>query len=633
MKKALSFFVFPISLILLFTSCTPLNGGTVSGAEADITHDITLNADISSMDFDIGDDDQNNAYDAENAVRITFSASGISSSSSTAAVDGNTVTICKAGTYILSGKNGNARLAVNSGKKDKIRLVLDGLDLTSTDGPAVYVKEAGKIIVTTVKGKGNSLSDEKKYSFTDENTTPDAVFFSKADLTFNGEGTLSVNGNYKHGIVSKDDLIITGGTLLVNSTSTGIEGKDSVKISGGTITVNSGTDGIRTAKIDDPAKGYIFIGGGEINITSGNDGIQAATVLNVIDGSVSLITGGGSANSSTSGGKNTPGRGMGGPEKPSGSTSDTPSAKGIKAASDVIISGGTLSIDSSDDSVHSNTTVTVSGGTLTISSGDDGIHADSGLCVSEGTITITKSYEGLESADIVISGGRISINASDDGINAAGGKDSSAVDGRPGKGGFARSTGNVTISGGYTVVNASGDGIDSNGTVTVSGGITLVSGPTNNANAAFDYESSAEVSGGILVALGSSGMAAGFTSAENQGAMLVNFTSVQKAGSFAVCDKDGKVIASFNCPKQYSSAVITAPDIRSGNTYNLVSGGTVSDADQNGFSEGGSITGGTSVASVSMTSDLYNNGRGNNPGNPGGIPPGGHGVVPPGGRR
>ena len=254
---------------------------------------------------------------------------------------------------------------------------------------------------------------------------------------------------------------------------------------------------------------------------------------------------------------------------------------------------------------------------MTLSSGDDGIHADTDLVISNDKIKITKSYEGIEGTQVVITGGEVSLVASDDGINAAGGNDtsSSSTPGRPGDS-FSSSNGQIVISGGYTVVNASGDGIDSNGTISVSGGVTLVSGPTSGGNGIFDYDGTATVTGGVVVALGTSDMAQNFSSASNQGSMLVTFSQQSAGKNFAVCDSSGKVIVSFTPAKSYKCAVVTAPEIQSGSSYSLVAGATVNGADSNGFARNTTKSGGTTLTTITMNSNIY--GSGGNMGGPGG---------------
>lgn len=611
-----------ISILLTFSAC----GSKKSESQTDIT---AKSADTSKMDFTFTDRDLDSSYDESKSNKITFSSDSVTINGSGASKSGTTVTLNKSGTYIFSGSSSNGMIKVEAGTSDKIQIVLNGLELTKKDNAAIYIKSADKVFLTLAKNSENTISDGSEYTSTDESTNIDAAIFSKADLTINGSGSLSVNGNAKHAVVSKDDLVITGGKISVSSKNVGLCGKDCIKIAKeADITVNSGTDGLRSDNSEDTAKGYIYVEGAALNVTSGNDALQAQTVLKISDGSFSLNCGGGSKNASTkSNGEKNPDWGFG---KNNISADNNESAKGLKAGSDIIISAGTFDIDSADDSIHSKNCINISGGTFNLSSGDDGIHADSALEISNGTIDIKKSYEGLESNEISISGGNIKVKASDDGLNAAGGNDSSSVGGRPGENGFSGSNSKISIQGGYLYVDASGDGIDSNGSVYVSGGTVIVCGPTSNGDSALDYDGEATVTGGVFIALGSSGMAQGFKTAENQGAILYNFSAQSSGTVFALCDANGKAIAALKCEKEYSLAVISAPEIDNSSSYTIVTGAQVSALDENGFAHNAACSGGTTVATVKMSSYVYtsscagmnnaqnpNNGGENRPGNNG----------------
>lgn len=540
--------------------------------------------DTSEMDLGFSKGDLDSDYDG-NAQVIDLSAAE------------KEISITTGGTYILRGSAVGFGITVETADTEKVRIVLDGVSIINENAPAIYIKEADKVFVILAEKSENFLSDGENR----EDETADGVIFSRADLTVNGSGALVVNGAFKHGIVSKDDLVITGGKISVTSISVALSGKDCVKIGGGELTLKAGSDGIRSDNTEDETRGFVYINGGRLDIISGNDGIQAQTLLKIESGEISLISGGGSANSPAQSG----GSWGGFPIWGANTSTDAESMKGLKSYADIIISGGSINADSEDDGIHSNRSISILGGTITVASGDDGIHADEALVIYDGNIKISKSYEGLEAKDISIRGGDISLISSDDGLNAAGGNDGSGMMGRPGSG-FGGASGSITISGGNISVDASGDGIDSNGTITVTGGVTLVSGPTNGGNGAFDYDGSAHVSGGVLVALGSTGMAQSFTSAEGQGAMLCSFNTQKGGLLFEVRDEEENVIVSFTPNKNYQCAVVTAPDIQKGGTYTLLSGGEV-------------------IATVEMIEELY----GGSGGMGGGMRPGGGG---PGGR-
>lgn len=603
-----------LALALTLASCT--SGGEQSTApvsipeapEGEIPEEVS-SADLSGMDFDFTDRDNNADYDENKITNV-------------GEIDSE-YEITSEGTYIFTGEITDKTITVNASENDKVQIVLDNASIKNANGPAIYISEADKVFITLKEGTQNSISDGSDYSITDDNGELDGAIFSRADLTVNGSGSLTVNGNYKHGIVSKDDLVITNAAINVTSKNVALNGKDCVKINGATLTLNAGSDGIRSDNDEDTTRGFVYIESGTLDITAANDGIQAETAIKIQTADIKIVAGGGSS---------------------ANLNNSAESYKGIKAVSDILIYGGSFNIDSLDDSIHSNNTVCIEGGNFTLSSGDDGVHADTDLAISAGEMVISKSYEGLESSRIFVTGGRFDITASDDGLNAAGGNDQSSGNnpfmggGFGGPGGFGmdafdNGVGEIVISGGYMLVDASGDGIDSNGTFALTGGIVLVCGPTNNGNGAFDYGSGASVTGGVLIAVGTSGMAQGFSEAENQGAMLVSFSYRSGGTNLAVCDENGNAIVVFTPKKDYQCAVITAPEIQQGGTYGIYAAVAVSGTDENGFAQNVPCSGGTHIVDITMSSLLYGSGGGFG-GGPGGGPGGGdHGGGPGGGRR
>lgn len=463
------------------------------------------------------DRDKEVGYEESESVAISLADNGSSCESDAVSITENTVTIKEEGTYILSGSLSNGMVIVEAEDTDKIQLVLNGVSISSTQSAALYVRSADKVYVTTVSGTENRLEHSGTYTAIDENNI-DAAVFSKSDLTFNGEGMITVTAQEGHGIVSKDDLILTSGTYVITSASHGIAGKDSVRISNGSYTIVSGKDGIHGEHTEDSSLGFVYLAGGTFDIKSQQDGISASSWLQA--------------------------------------------------------EGGTYTIDAEDDTLHSNGNLVIHDGTYTLSSGDDGIHADSNVTIAGGIIDIAKSYEGIEGLSIDVTGGESSVLASDDGMNAAGGNDSSGFEG-PGPGGdqFASTEGAyIHISGGILHVNASGDGIDSNGDITVSGGETYVSGPTNSGNGTLDYSGTAQITGGIFVASGSSGMAQNFDSSSTQGAIMVNVEEQETNTEIALLDISGTELLGWTAEKEYSSVIVSSPEIQQGETYTLKAG-------------------------------------------------------------
>ena len=615
---ALAVVIFSAACSAQSTSQTSI-GSVSASSEENTTQTSDVTADMfTDRDLEIG-------YDEESAVKITLSSNSASSTSDAVNISGSTVTITDEGTYILSGTLDDGMIIVNAEDTDKVQLVLNGANITSSSSAAIYVLQADKVFITTAENSDNTLTNGGQYVAIDDNNI-DSVIFAKSDLTLNGAGTLNINASSGHGIVSKDDLVLASGIYNITSASHGISGKDSVRIAGGTFNIVSGKDGIHSENADDTTLGFVYIADGNFNITSEGDGISAEAYLIADNGTYEIQSGGGSANAAEKvqnnnrdfGGKAprgnapetvTPGENppemvppegsapeRGGqranlPEEKEASDSQTQntnvqetadtteqstdttdsatSTKGIKAGSDLTINGGTYNIDSADDALHSNANLTINGGSFEISTGDDGVHADSATTITDGSINISQSYEGIEGLSIDITGGNISLVASDDGINAAGGNDSSGFGGRGGDGFAATEGAYINISGGTVYINASGDGIDSNGSLTVTGGETYVSGPTSGGDSALDYNGDAAINGGIFIATGSSGMAQNFGSSSEQGVIMVTTGSGSTGSTITLTDSSGNELLSWQADKEFTSVIVSCPEITEGSTYTL----------------------------------------------------------------
>lgn len=549
---------------------------------------------LGNIDTNIKDNDANSDYDESDATKIIFSGDSANVKGMGAATQGSTVRIGAEGTYIISGSSSDGHIIIEAAKAE-IKVVLDGLNLTNTDGPAILVKNAKKVTFTLAHNTNNTLSDGASYTLYEGNAIVDGAIFAKAELVFNGTGNLTVNGNYAHGIVSKDGITIAGGNFVVTSKGSGISGKDCVKVANSNITINAGTDGIKSDNMEDPSLGYIYIQNGTFNINSVNDAIQAYGVASIEGGTFNIKT---------------------------TSTLSTASAKGVKGVTGVAIAGGTFNIDTQDDGVHSDGDVLIAGGNLTIKSADDGIHANDKLDITGGEINISKSYEGLEATDISICAGKVIINSTDDGMNASGGNDTNTNTGtRPGDM-FESTNGSINISGGYVLVCAEGDGIDANGSITMSGGVVLVDGPSHGGNGSLDYSGTSKITGGVFIALGTKDMAQNFSSA-TQGAILTSSSTTLSAGTIiSICDANGNVIAAFQSTKSFNCITISAPELKQGGTYTLYKNATVSNLDENGFAHNTTQTGGTSISTVTLSSLISGQGSSMGGGGfPGGRPP------------
>lgn len=423
----------------------------------------------------------------------------------------DTYTITESGTYHLTGTLEDGAIIIDASISE-VRLVLDNVTINNSTGPAIICHNAEDLVIELVGD--NTIADNNVYSSSyDEDVT--GTIYSKADLTFQGTGTLNLAGNYQDAIIGKDDVKFNSGTYNITAADDAIRGKDSVYIVGGNFIINSNADNIKVTNETDTGKGFILIENGNFNLTSAT-------------------------------------------------------AKGIKATKDILIYGGNFILDTYDDTIHSNNYIGITGGTINITAGDDGIHADRELIIDDGNIHIAKAYEGLEAQVVTINGGDISLTTNDDGINAGGGADNSSQN-RPGANPFnADENCILSINGGSLYVNSAGDGIDSNGWLYFNGGTVTVDGPTNNGNGALDAGVGIVMNGGEVLAIGSSGMAETLGDTSNINNVSIYLTTIQPADTtITIKDSSDNTILTHTSAKQFSHLAIGTNKFTFGSTYKL----------------------------------------------------------------
>ncbi len=489
------------------------------------------------------------------------------------------VTITQEGVYHISGVLKDGMIIVDAQDTAKVQLVFDGVQIDNDTNAAVYVKQADKVFLTLADNSENSLTSGGYTSLDDNNI--DGVIFAKSDLTINGGGSLTINAKEGHGIVSKDDLKITGGVINVTAAGHGLSGKDSVRVGGGTLQITSEGDGIHAENNDDSEKGFVYLADGTINIISKGDGISAGSVFQIDGGVMDIAAGGGSANGTVSTDEN----------------GEEVSTKGLKSSGAMLICQAVVSIDSQDDAIHSDSDVVIAGGEFTLVTGDDGIHGDTLAKITGGSIEIPASYEGIEGGRVEISGGEISLYAADDGLNAGGGRDQSGFGGRfggnfggaefGGRGAAFEDSGStapaadagqnsetaILISGGTILVRADGDGVDSNGTLTVTGGDLRVSGPEDGANGSLDFESAGQITGGTVVAAGNRSMAMNFGDTSTQGSVMITTFDHTEGTVVTLEDAEGTELLSYTPECAFNCVVISCPELKLGETYIVKAGG------------------------------------------------------------
>ena len=294
--------------------------------------------------------------------------------------DGENINITKEGVYLISGTAKNVTIYIEAGDSDKVQISLDNLSITNETMPAIYVKTADKVFITS-QGE-NDLKVTGTFS-TEETDKLNAVIFSKQDITLNGTGTLNIESSV-NGITGKDDIKITGGTYNIKASAVGIRANDSIRIAEGTLNITAGTDGIHAENSSDDSKGYIFIAKGTIKIEAGDDCIHGGSVVQIDDGTITLD-----------------------------------GAEGIEGTY-VQINGSTININATGDGINAGSksesypvTIEITGGEITIvmASGDtDGIDSNGDLKISGGTINVTGSGSFDYDGNAEFTGGTIIVN-------------------------------------------------------------------------------------------------------------------------------------------------------------------------------------------------------------------------------
>jgi len=565
---------------------------------SDINFDLELTE--STIDTEFTDREKSGSYKASEAVKITLNKTTATVSGSGAKADGSTITITEEGVYIVSGTLEDGQIIVNASDSDKVQIVLDGVHINCETNAAIYVREADKVFITLAENSSNTLGDGNEYTQIDDNTV-DSVIFSKSDLVCNGTGSLTIEADYKHGIVSKDDLVITGGTYKIAAADNGITAKDQIKILNGSFDIDAANSAVKAKNTDDAELGNIYIAGGIFTIEAEQDGFHATGSIVVDDGTITVNSG----------------------------------DDGFHADLDTVIHGGTILVEKSYEGLEGKRVV-VNGGDITVNASDDGANAagsgdddsnaasannDSSAAVNSGDdSSISGAADGKEPPQMppdtengsdmqpsqdfdpenAPSGGNAPQdfdpenapsggNAPQDfdpenapsGGNApqdfdpgnapSDGDAPQMMQGGPGGGGNSELY--IKITGGTLTVSADGDGLDSNGGLLVTGGTTIVYGPTSDGDSALDYDGSAIVTGGTLAAIGSAGMTESFDEASTQPVITYYCTETQSADTaITLTDSDGSALFTVTPEKAYASIVLTCPEMKLGATYTLAAG-------------------------------------------------------------
>lgn len=338
------------------------------------------------VDKDFSKRDQNSSYDNSTATHAIFSGTDIQVTGAGATAENGILTITAEGTYVVTGTLTEGQILVETSESEKVQIILNEVTIHNSTSAPIYLKSADKVFLTVAEGTTNTLTDGTEYIQTDDNTV-DAVIFSKADLAINGSGTLNITANYKHGIVSKDDLVIASGTYNITSIKSALSSKDGIKIKDGIFNISSSDGkGLSSKHDSNTTKGYVYIAGGSFTISNCTEGIEGTAIV-IEGGSIDITATDDGLNAASETSTDTTTTEMA--QKPGG---------GMMAADSnayISIASGSIKINAMGDGIDSNGNLYISGGTLYISGstsdGDSGLDYDGTADVSGGTIVITGS--------------------------------------------------------------------------------------------------------------------------------------------------------------------------------------------------------------------------------------------------
>ena len=577
-------------------------GTTATTSSATATDTAASNSSFSTnvksgekLDVDTHYSEQDLSWDASSETAIDLSNP---TATDGVTVEDGTLTITKAGTYKLSGEY-QGQIKVETADSDAVRLVLDNANITNSSGAALNVVNADEVILYSASGTTNTISDGADYTATGEND-PDAVVYSKADLTIAGEGTLKVNGNHEDGIHTSDGLVIASGTLEVNAANTGIKGKDYVDILGGTINVTAQQDGIKSTNDTDEGKGWTRLSNGTVTVNAGDDGFKASRVVEISGGSLTveqsdegieaqyINVSGGDVNVTSAD------DGMNASLKTSDSESTDSSANTSDTANQQQNNQQQGSLPGGQQNGASNQQLQGTGQppqgqppAMSGSSQDGTSQNGASGTAQQQNNTQNQGNQNMGQPPAML-GGNAQDGTSQNGTTGTGqqGMGQPPQGGMPGGGGgtFEVIDAAINVSGGHVTVNAEGDGIDSNGVTTLSGGTLIVNGPSQGGNAALDTNGDLLLNGATVLSGSTADMFEAPSTNSTSGYLkLTNSSGFEQGSTVQVADSSGKVVANYKVTKSNVQLVlVSSSSIVKGQSYTVYT--TTSAVDSNAAS-------------------------------------------------
>ncbi len=467
--------------------------------------------------------------------------------------DRRTLTITDKGTYVFRGDMTGGQIVVDV-PDGRVHLVLAGMSLTAGEDAAAITVRPGASIVRLIAETGtqNTLSDGATRPSADI-AEPAAAICSEEDLVFCGTGELTVHGNYRDGIYSRDRVILSDLSLSLFSQEDGIVGHDALLAQNAVVRAICGRDALKSNSLRE-GRGYVYLASGSYYLQSGTDGISASWCALLTGGDYTIRCGGGSSGE----------RGY-------------ESRKGIKARAELVISGGAYDVDAADDALHSDGKLALTGGSFTLRSGEEAVQAKD-LLVADGDVTVHTCQNGLAAENLTVSGGTTRLTAKKNGVRAQVRMESTDS----GFSLYPKDTetpsappAGFLLSGGILIANAAGDALRVDGDAAMTGGVAFFAGPEISGGDPSKVTGAFSVSGGTVIFSGRSSFS--FPCTGNLPAVEITFARRREAGALIGLRSAKDAVFTVQPPYAYRKLILCSDRMQAGTTYSLLSGGTLTE--------------------------------------------------------
>ena len=380
-KNKMSIWLAAMAMSMSIVGCSNAKTATTAAATtAQSTEAVATNTSAKTT-ASYSEEDLNTSY-SDSDTKIELSSGNAKITGEGASYTDGNIVITKAGTYVFSG-DFNGQIITEVGDEDLVHIVFNGVNITNTTSSVINAATGRKIVLTLVDGTTNTITDGTTYNYAEGEDEPDATLFVKQDLTINGNGTLNISSNYATALKAKDNLIILGGKLNIESVGKAIKGTDSVTIENADITINVEDDGITT-------DGALVINSGTIKMEKVGEGLEAVTI-DINGGTIDIMASDDGINA----------RGL----IDDSATDEEKEAYGEENQADTYfrITAGTVNVTAGGDGIDSNGQVYIEGGTLNVSgpaSGPDvALDFNGKATITGGTFISTGAQEMFESFD------------------------------------------------------------------------------------------------------------------------------------------------------------------------------------------------------------------------------------------